>query len=80
MTAPLLTEPSQAGEQCLVPGVAPIGARDRLQLRADAPLMPSRPQRACDLGLFDLAARDQLDLFASLHAAQAAPELPPRGG
>jgi hypothetical protein len=57
------TEPTAIGPQALVPGVAPIDARARLQMRADAPLEPKRPQRACDLGLFDEAARNQLDLF-----------------
>ncbi len=81
MTAPFRTEPSAAGEQCLVPGVAPISHGDRLRLRGDAPLAATRPQRPCDVGLFDLAARDQLDLFAALYsAATAAPELPPDGG
>lgn len=79
MSAPLATEPTAIGKQGLVPGVAPISARDRLRLRAEAPLAPTRPQRACDLGLFDLAARDQLDLLALLRGAPD-PELPPGGG
>lgn len=57
-------EPTEAGAQTLVPGVAPITARDRLRFRADAPLGPTKPQRPCDEGLFDLAARNQLDLFS----------------
>ncbi|MBW8786126.1 MAG: hypothetical protein JF593_16135 [Novosphingobium sp.] len=50
--------------QSLVPGVAPITARDRLRFRAEAPLAAPRAQRACDHGLFDLAARDQLDFLS----------------
>ena len=57
-------EATPIGPQSLVPGVAPIRLADRLALRAAAPLEPKRPQRACDLGLFDLNARNQLDLFA----------------
>ena len=57
------TEPTDQGEQMLVAGVAPITMRDRLALRMDAPLEPRAPQKPCDLGLFDLAARNQLSLF-----------------
>ena len=61
--APFAIEPTAVGMQSLVPGVAPISAAQRLAWRAAAPLAPTKPQRACDLGLFDLAARNQLDLF-----------------
>ena len=68
MSAPELAafavEATPEGEQSLVPGVAPITLADRLAWRAAQPLAPSRPQRACDLGLFDLNARAQLELFA----------------
>ena len=57
-------ETTAIGPQSLVPGVAPITARDRLAWRAAAPLEARKPQRACDDGLFDLAARSQLDLFS----------------
>ncbi|MBO9712488.1 hypothetical protein [Sphingomonas sp.] len=56
-------EATPIGVQSLVPGVAPITQADRLALRAAQPLGPKKPQRACDLGLFDLAARNQLELF-----------------
>ena len=59
----ILSEPTSIGEQRLVPGVAPITMRDRLQARMSAPLLPTRPQKPLDLGLFDMAARNQLDLF-----------------
>jgi hypothetical protein len=75
----LLTEPTAAGEQTLVPGVAPISLRDRLAMRAAAPLEPKKPQRPPDIGLFDLAARNQLDLFGP-GGRIIEPELPPRGG
>jgi len=57
-------EPTVIGLQSLVPGVAPIDPADRLRWRAEAPLAPNKPQRPCDCGLFDLNARNQLDLFA----------------
>lgn len=56
-------ETTAIGPQTLVPGVAPITPGQRLQWRADAPLEPTRKQRRCDYGLFDLNARNQLDLF-----------------
>jgi hypothetical protein len=57
------SEPTDQGEQMLVAGVAPITVRDRLALRLAAPLGPRTPQKPCDLGLFDEAARNQLNLF-----------------
>ena len=56
-------EATAIGPQSLVPGVTPITTRDRLEWRAAAPLAPKKPQRGCDHGLFDLAARDQFDMF-----------------
>jgi hypothetical protein len=66
--APLLAVPLQAeatpiGNQTLVPGVAPITQHDRLAMRADAPLLPKKPQRPIDHGLFDTNARNQIELF-----------------
>lgn len=72
-------ETTDAGEQTLVPGVSPISLRDRLAMRAAAPLEPKKPQRPPDIGLFDLAARNQLDLFGP-GGRIIEPELPPRGG
>lgn len=69
--APFEVEATPIGRQSLVPGVAPIRLADRLAARAAAPLEPKKPQRPCDLGLFDLNARNQLDLFA-----QPAPDQP----
>ena len=60
---PFLSEPTPQGEQTLVPGVAPISIRERLERLAEAPLMPRKLQKPLDIGLFDLAARNQLDLF-----------------
>ena len=53
------------GSQSLVPGVSPISALDRLRWRTEAPLGPRKPQRPCDHGLFDLSARNQLELFGT---------------
>jgi hypothetical protein len=62
---PFESEPTPIGEQMLVPGVRPVSLRARLQALAAAPLMSMRLQKPCDLGLFDEAARNQLDLFSA---------------
>ena len=56
-------ETTAIGIQTLVAGVAPITSAQRLALRADAPLLPTKPQRPLDLGLFDTAARNQIEMF-----------------
>jgi hypothetical protein len=60
---PLDVEATPIGNQTLVPGVAPITPRDRLAMRADAPLFAKKPQRPIDHGLFDTNARNQIELF-----------------
>ena len=57
------TEQTPQGEQLLVPGVRPITTRDRLDLLTAAPMRPRAAQKPLDIGLFDEAARNQLDLF-----------------
>ena len=64
-------EPTDIGLQTLIPDVVPITPADRLALRAAAPMRAKKLQKPCDFGLFDLATRDQLDLFT---------KLPPTGG
>jgi hypothetical protein len=51
------------GVQTLVSGVAPITPAARLAFLANAPLLPSKAQRAADHGLFDLNARNQIEMF-----------------
>ena len=65
VTAPHMfeAEATPIGVQTLVAGVAPITPAQRLALRADAPLLPNKPQRAIDHGLFDTAARNQIEMF-----------------
>lgn len=68
-------ERTEAGEQIVVPGVRPLTLADRLAMRAAAPMVPKRnpyaAQKACDVGLFDTAARAQLDLVDILRAASS---------
>ena len=64
MTCPALQyEPTEQGDQALMPSVVPITARQRLELIAAAPLTADTPQKPLDIGLFDEAARRQLTLF-----------------
>lgn len=60
------SEPTAIGEQSLVPGVLPVTLAQRLAARAAAPLEPKKVQKPADIGLFDLAARNQLDMFIEL--------------
>ena len=57
------TEATPLGNQTLVPGVTPITPRDRLAIRANAPMEPRKPQRPADHGLFDTNARLQIEMF-----------------
>ena len=61
----LPTETTPEGEQIVAPGVTPITLKDRLDWRARQPIAPKRnpdaAQKPCDLGLFDMDARRQID-------------------
>jgi hypothetical protein len=59
----LASEQTPIGEQTLVHGIAPITPRDRLAIRANAPLEPRKAQRLADHGLFDTNARNQIEMF-----------------
>ena len=65
MTAalPLASEQTPIGEQTLVHGVVPITPRDRLAIRANAPMEPRKAQRPADHGLFDMISRTQIEMF-----------------
>ena len=63
MTTPPQAELTPIGEQMLVPGVRPITTRERIEARIAAPLVAKKTQKPLDIGLFDEAARNQLNLF-----------------
>ena len=67
MTEPVISPPASEltpeGEQTLIPGVRPSGLQERLAFRLDAPMAPRKGQKPLDIGLFDEARRNQLDLF-----------------
>ena len=50
---PFETEPTSLGEQTLVPGVRLVSIYEWLMVLAAQPLLSKKPQRSCDLGLFD---------------------------
>ena len=60
---PFETEATAIGNQTLVPGVVPITPRDRLAIRANAPMEPRKAQLPADHGLFDTNARNQIEMF-----------------
>jgi hypothetical protein len=45
------TEPTDAGEQWLVPGVWPVSVRARLDHLIGLPMAPRKPQKPLDIGL-----------------------------
>ena len=59
----LTTEQTEQGEQILVPGVCPVSQRQRLEALIAMPLLPKKRQKPAGDGLFDLGARNQLNLF-----------------
>ena len=62
---PFETEATSLGPQSLVPGVRPVSMKARLEALAAHPLISDRLQKPCDLGLFDEAARNQMELFSA---------------
>ena len=81
-TPTLPTETTPEGEQTIAPGVKPITLKDRLAVRAAQPIAPKRnphaAQKPCDLGLFDEAASNQLDMLDFLRAASGGTSHPPK--
>lgn len=63
------SEAINAGQQSLIPGVRPVTQRDRLEARQNAPMRGlSKP---ADDGLFDLGARQQMDMFSDPASKEA---------
>lgn len=60
--SPAQFEETAAGSQRVVDGVAPITQRDRLQSEMDRPMQGGNAET--DMGLFDLNARAQADMFS----------------
>tara|TARA_R100000808_G_C2079521_1_gene103926 strand:- start:35 stop:754 length:720 start_codon:yes stop_codon:yes gene_type:complete len=56
------SERTDAGDQLLVDGIDPISDRNRLESQMQAAMRGG--DQAADFGLFDLTARDQMDMFS----------------
>ena len=57
------SEKTALGDQYLIVGVKPVSMRDRLEAMWEMPKLALRRQKPRNKGLFDLAARNQLELF-----------------
>jgi hypothetical protein len=57
------SEVTPIGVQTLVSGVALITHAVRLAMLANAPMQPRKAQRPADHGLFDMNARNQIEMF-----------------
>lgn len=57
------TDRTAAGAQHILPGTAHDGGAALLRNISADPMRPSTAQKPCDVGLFDDAARAQLDLI-----------------
>ena len=70
----LPTETTPEGEQIVAPGVKPITLKDRLDWRMRQPIAPKRnpdaAQKPCDLGLFDVEGRRQIDWIVEMRKAK----------
>ena len=70
----LPTETTPEGEQIVAPGVKPITLKDRLDWRMRQPIAPKRnpdaAQKPCDLGLFDVEGRRQIDWIDEMRKAK----------
>lgn len=63
------TERTPSGVQQLMPGVRPVSFTERLAALAALPWgarKGAKPQKPCDVGLFDIEGRKQMDLIDRL--------------
>lgn len=66
-----LTEATRAGDQILIDGVAPVSTRQRLEAQGAKPMRGGNAAPPAG-GLFDLDARDQIDMWDAIPAARKA--------
>jgi len=64
------SEPTAAGDQLLIDGVAPVSQRDRMQAAQASPMRGGNA--APDMGMFDEGARRQQDMFDDPTTPEAA--------
>ncbi|MCZ8036312.1 MAG: hypothetical protein O9288_16320 [Novosphingobium sp.] len=66
------TEKTPAGVQQLMPGVRAVSFTERLAALAALPCgarKGAKPQKPCNVGLFDIEGRKQMDLIDQLREA-----------
>lgn len=68
-----IVESTAAGEQFVAPGIEPVTQRQRLEARQETPMRGGA--RPMDDGLFDMGARQQMDMFSDPASAEARPVL-----
>lgn len=68
-----VVEPTAAGDQFVAPGIEPVTQRQRLEVRQETPMRGGT--RPMDDGLFDLGARQQMDMFSDPASPEARPVL-----
>lgn len=56
-------EDTPIGPQYMMPGISPVRLKERLAYLQSLPWTPKKPQKPCDIGLFDEESRRQLELF-----------------
>ena len=69
LAAPARTETTAAGDQMLIEGVAPVTTRQRLEAEGAKPMRGGNAAPPAG-GLFDLDARDQVDMWDVIPAAR----------
>ena len=68
-----IVESTAAGEQFVAPGIEPVTQRQRLEARQETPMRGGA--RPMDDGLFDMGARQQMDMFSDPASSEARPIL-----
>jgi hypothetical protein len=56
-------EKTPEGVQVMLDGVKPQTMKDKLDWLIAQPMQPRKQQKPCNIGLFDEARRNQLELF-----------------
>lgn len=56
-------EETPIGPQFMIPGVSPATLRERLEHLQSLTWQPKKPQKPCDIGLFDEESRKQMEMF-----------------
>lgn len=72
-TYPVDVERTREGLQLMLGGVRPQTMKDRLEWLQAQPMRFRKPQKPCDIGLFDTESRKQLELFKRMKESASSP-------